>query len=128
MHGLNVGLVDGFSNVQSTIFGITDTLANTNLSVPKVDTSSFNSSLNTINDRMNDMNMNVNGSLASTATIDNPGARTFQARMESMMQQTIDKLDNVDQHPVITVDTMNRMRQYNSKADAQAYVMLKGGL
>lgn len=128
MHGLNVGLVDGFSNVQSTIFGITDTLANTNLSVPKVDTSSFNSSLNTINDRMNDMNMNVNGSLSSTATIDNPGARTFQARMESMMQQTIDKLDNVDQHPVVTVDTMNRMRQYNSKADAQAYVMLKGGL
>ena len=71
--------------------------------------------------------MNINGSLSSTAMIDNANSRAFQARMEMMMQQTIDKLDNVDQHPVVTVDTMNTMRQYNSKADAQAYVMLKGG-
>lgn len=127
MHGLNRGLVNGFDNVQSTILDITDSIANTNIALPSVDTSRFNDSINSISNRMSDMGMNVNGSLSSTATIDNPGARTFQARMEAMMQQTIDKLDNVDQHPVVTVDTMNTMRQYNSKADAQAYVMLKGG-
>lgn len=128
MHGLNRGLVNGFDNVQSTILNITDSIANTNIALPSVDTSCFNDSINFISNRMNDMGMNINGSLSSTATIDNANSRAFQARMEAMMQQTIDKLDNVDQHPVVTVDTMNRMRQYNSKADAQAYVMLKGGL
>lgn len=127
MHGLNRGLVNGFDNVQSTILNITDSIANTNISLPSVDTSRFNDSINSISNRMSDMGMNINGSLSSTATIDNANSRAFQARMEMMMQQTIDKLDNVDQHPVVTVDTMNTMRQYNSKADAQAYVMLKGG-
>lgn len=127
MHGLNRGLVNGFDNVQSTILDITDSIANTNIALPSVDTSRFNDSINSISNRMSDMGMNVNGSLSSTATIDSASSRAFQARMEMMMQQTIDKLDNVDQHPVVTVDTMNTMRQYNSKADAQAYVMLKGG-
>lgn len=127
MHGLNRGLVNGFDNVQSTILNITDSIANTNIALPSVDTSRFNDSINSISNRMSDMGMNINGSLSSTATIDNANSRAFQARMEMMMQQTIDKLDNVDQHPVVTVDTMNTMRQYNSKADAQAYVMLKGG-
>ena len=127
MHGLNRGLVNGFDNVQSTILDITDSIANTNIALPSVDTSRFNDSINSISNRMSDMGMNVNGSLSSTATIDSASSRDFQARMEMMMQQTIDKLDNVDQHPVVTVDTMNTMRQYNSKADAQAYVMLKGG-
>ena len=122
--GLAVGMLKNIDVVSSA----SDQIAQAAMvSLPSVQTQKFNNSLNSINDRMNDMNMNVNGSLSSTATIDNPGARTFQARMESMMQQTIDKLDNVDQHPVVTVDTMNTMRQYNSKADAQAYVMLKGG-
>lgn len=127
MHGLNRGLVNGFDNVQSTILDITDSIANTNIALPSVDTSRFNDSINSISNRMSDMGMNINGSLSSTATIDNANSQVFQARMEMMMQQTIDKLDNVDQHPVVTVDTMNTMRQYNSKADAQAYVMLKGG-
>lgn len=127
MRGLNSGLVNGFDNVQSTILNITDSIANTNIALPSVDTSRFNDSINSISNRMSDMGMNINGSLSSTATIDNANSRAFQARMEMMMQQTIDKLDNVDQHPVVTVDTMNTMRQYNSKADAQAYVMLKGG-
>ena len=127
MHGLNRGLVNGFDNVQTTILGITDSIANTNIALPSVDTSRFNDSINSISNRMSDMGMNINGSLSSTATIDNANSQAFQARMEMMMQQAIDKLDNVDQHPVVTVDTMNTMRQYNSKADAQAYVMLKGG-
>ena len=122
--GLAVGMLKNIDVVSSA----SDQIAQAAMvSLPSVQTQKFNNSLNSINDRMNDMSMNVNGSLSSTATIDNPGARTFQARMEAMMQQTIDKLDNVDQHPVVTVDTMNTMRQYNSKADAQAYVMLKGG-
>ena len=127
MHGLNRGLVNGFDNVQSTILNITDSIANTNIALPSVDTSCFNDSINFISNRMNDMGMNINGSLSSTATIDNANSRAFQARMEAMMQETIKKLNNVDQTPVVTVDTLNRMRDYNEKTGAQAYVMLKGG-
>lgn len=127
MTGLNRGLVDGFSKVQSTIMDITDTIANTNIALPKVNDSGFNASLNSINARMNDLGMSVDGTLSANNIIDNTSSRNFESRMEMMMQETIKKLNNVDQTPVVTVDTLNRMRDYNEKTGAQAYVMLKGG-
>lgn len=127
MTGLNHGLVDGFSNVQSTIMDITDTIANTSIALPKISDSSFNASLNSINARMNDLGMSVDGTLSANNIIDNTSSRNFEARMEMMMQETINKLNNVDQTPVVTVETLNRMRDYNEKTGAQAYVMLKGG-
>lgn len=121
MRGLNEGLVDGFKTVQSTVTAMTNTIAKA-ASVP-----SFTDTLNALNS-ISGMDINADGTISSTQTISNVNSRNFEARMTQMMATAIDKLDNVDQTPVVTVDTMNRMRQYNSKTDAQAYVMLKGGL
>lgn len=121
MRGLNEGLVDGFKTVQSTVTAMTNTIAKA-ASVP-----SFTDTLNALNS-ISGMNINADGTISSTQTISNVNSRNFEARMTQMMATAVDKLDNVNQTPVVTVDTMNRMRQYSSKADAQAYVMLKGGL
>ena len=43
-----------------------------------------------------------------------------------MVATAIDKLDNVDQHPIVTPVTMNQMHQYTNKIDAQSYVMWRG--
>ena len=123
--GLAVGMLKNISAVTSAAQSISDAAM---ISLPKVDDSKFNNSLSAINNRMGNMSMDVGGTLSSTATIDNTTSRTFEARMTQMMQETINKLDNVDQHPIMTVDTMHTVQDYQSKSDAQRYAMLKGGL
>jgi tape measure domain-containing protein len=123
MQGLNEGLVNGFSNVKSMINGVNDTFANMTFDLPKVNASKVSASLDAIHTQMNDMNMDVNGTLSSTQTINNVNSRLFEAHMTSMFRETINKLDNVDQHPVVTVDTANRLNDYNNKINNNAYVM-----
>lgn len=113
----NVGLVSDAVNTLSQVAVI---------DIPAANTNHFNASLNSINARMNDLGMSVDGTLSANNIIDNTSSRNFEARMEMMMQETIKKLNNVDQTPVVTVDTMNRMHRYTSKSDALAYAMWKG--
>ena len=42
------------------------------------------------------------------------------------MGLAVNKLDNVDQQPVVTVDTLNRMNDYNNKVNMIAYTGWKG--
>ena len=119
MQGLNAGLTDGFKTVQSTVTAMTNVIAE---SANVVDFADAVQALNS----MSGMKLNADGTLSSTQTINNVTSRTFEARMTEMVATAINKLDNVDQHPIVTPVTMNQMHQYTNKIDAQSYVMWRG--
>lgn len=120
MAGLNEGLVAGFKTVQSTVSDMTSQISKSAV-VPNINDSAFNSSMSAINARMNNMGMSVDGTLSANNIIDNTSSRSFEARMTELMTNAVAKLDNVDQHPVVTPDTMNVMNDYNNKVNAQMY-------
>ncbi len=120
MAGLNEGLVAGFKTVQSTVSDMTSQISKS-ASVPAISSSAFTSSINAVNDRMNNMGMSVDGTLSANNIIDNTSSRSFEARMTELVTNAVNKLDNVDQHPVVTPDTMNVMNDYNNKVNAQMY-------
>lgn len=125
---VSAGMAKGILNNVGLVSDAVNTLSQAAvIDIPAANANHFNASLNSINARMNDLGMSVDGTLSANNIIDNTSSRNFEARMEMMMQETIKKLNNVDQTPVVTVDTLNRMRDYNEKTGAQAYVMLKGG-
>lgn len=120
MAGLDEGLVAGFKTVQSTVSDMTSQISKSAV-VPNINDSAFNSSMSAINARMNNMGMSVDGTLSANNIIDNTSSRSFEARMTELMTNAVAKLDNVDQHPVVTPDTMNVMNDYNNKVNAQMY-------
>lgn len=123
------GMAKGILNNVDLVTNAVDELAKAAvISVPPVNDNGFKTSLNSINARMSNMDATVDGTLSANNIIDNTSSRSFEARMTELVTNAVHKLDNVDQTPVVTVDTMNRMHDYNSKTDAQSYVMLKGGL
>lgn len=84
-------------------------------------------SLNTVQAKMQDMSANVSGTLTDNATVtEDVTRRLWQSRMERLMGLAVNKLDNVEQHPVVTVDTLNRMNDYNNKINMIAYAGWKG--
>ncbi|WP_288638828.1 tape measure protein [uncultured Lentilactobacillus sp.] len=119
MQGLNAGLTDGFKTVQSTVTAMTNAIAES------ANVAGFADTVQALNS-MSGMKLNADGTLSSTQTINNVTSRTFEARMTEMVATAIDKLDNVDQHPIVTPVTMNQMHQYTNKLDAQSYVMWRG--
>ncbi len=119
MQGLNAGLTDGFKTVQSTVTAMTNAIAES------ANVADFADTVQALNS-MSGMKLNANGTLSTTQTINNVTSRTFEARMTEMVATAIDKLDNVDQHPIVTPVTMNQMHQYTNKIDAQSYVMWRG--
>lgn len=123
--GIAVGMLSNLNAVTSAANQLAQAAI---VSVPAMDTRNFDSSMNAINAKMDNMGMSVDGTLSANNIIDNTSSRSFEAKMTELITNAVQKLDNVDQRPVVTVDTMNRMRQYNEKVGAQAYVMLKGGM
>ena len=119
MQGLNEGLTDGFKTVQSTVTSMTNTISRA-ASVP-----AFTDTIHALNS-ISDMNVNADGTISSTQTISNVNSRNFEARMTRMFATAIDKLDNVDQKPVVTFDTASQMHQATSKADALSYITWRG--
>lgn len=119
MQGLNEGLTDGFKTVQSTVTSMTNTISRA-ASVP-----AFTDTIHALNS-ISDMNVNADGTISSTQTISNVNSSNFEARMTRMFATAIDKLDNVDQKPVVTFDTASQMHQATSKADALSYITWRG--
>lgn len=119
MQGLNAGLTDGFKTVQSTVTAMTNAIAES------ANVADFADTVQALNS-MSGMKLNADGTLSSTQTINNVTSRTFEARMTEMVATAINKLDNVDQHPIVTPVTMSQMHQYTNKLDAQSYVMWRG--
>lgn len=71
---------------------------------------------------MQNMSANVDGTITTNnAAMTNVTARMWQSRMEQMMGMAVDKLDNVNQHPVVTLDTANQLAEHSNKVNADLY-------
>lgn len=123
MSGLNEGLTNGFENVQSNVSAMAGAISNAaTVSVPPIQDSAFTKSISAVQDRMQNMSANVDGTITTNnAAMTNVTARMWQSRMEQMMGMAVDKLDNVNQHPVVTLDTANQLAEHSNKVNADLY-------
>lgn len=126
MSGLNEGLTNGFQAVQSTVSSMADTISNV-VSIPPIQSTTFSRSLNAIQSKMQNMSASVDGTLTTNnAGMISVGSRLWQSQMTNLVSSAVDKLDNVDQHPVVTLDTANKLNAYNNKVNANLFAMRKG--
>ena len=117
--GLAQGMLANIGAVTNAAQRVADAAV---VSVPPISTDKMAQSLNTVQAKMQDMSANVSGTLTNNATVaEDVTRRLWQSRMERLMGLAVNKLDNVDQHPVVTPDTMNVMNDYNNKINAQMY-------
>lgn len=123
MNGLNEGLTNGFENVQSNVYAMAGAISNAaTVSVPPIQDSAFTKSISAVQDKMQNMSANVDGTITTNnAAMTNVTARMWQSRMEQMMGMAVDKLDNVNQHPVVTLDTANQLAEHSNKVNADLY-------
>ena len=121
------GIAVGMLRNVDAVTDAAETLANAAVvSVPPIQTDQFTSSVNAIQNRMQNMSASVDGTLtADNAGMTNMSSRLWRSRMEELVGVAVDKLDNVDQHPMIGLDTANRLNDYNNKINAQNLIMWK---
>ena len=121
------GIAVGMLRNADTVTDAAETLANAAVvSVPPIQTDQFTSSVNAIQNRMQNMSASVDGTLtADNAGMTNLSSQLWRSRMEELVGVAVDKLDNVDQHPMIGLDTANRLNDYNNKINAQNLIMWK---
>ena len=123
MSGLNEGLTNGFENVQSNVSAMAGAISNAaTVSVPPIQDSVFTKSISAVQDKMQNISANVDGTITTNnAAMTNVTARMWQSRMEQMMGMAVDKLDNVNQHPIVTLDTANQLAEHSNKVNADLY-------
>ena len=103
-----------------------DTISNV-VSIPPVQSTAFSRSLNAIQNKMQNMSASVDGTLTTNnAGMISVGSRLWQSQMTNLVSSAVDKLDNIDQHPVVTLDTANKLNAYNNKVNANLFAMRKG--
>lgn len=125
MTGFNRGLTDGFSTVQDNVLSMASAIQQA-ATLPALNDNEFMRSVNAVQNRMQNMSASVDGTLtADNAGMTNLSSRLWRSRMEELVGVAVDKLDNVDQHPMIGLDTANRLNDYNNKVNAQNLIMWK---
>lgn len=125
MTGFNKGLTDGFANVQDNVLSMASAIQQA-ATLPALNDNEFMRSVNAVQNRMQNMSASVDGTLtADNAGMTNLSSRLWRSRMEELVGVAVDKLDNVDQHPMIGFDTANRLNDYNNKVNAQNLIMWK---
>ena len=125
MTGFNRGLTDGFSTVQDNVLSMASAIQQA-ATLPVLNDNEFMRSVNAVQNRMQNMSASVDGTLtADNAGMTNLSSRLWRTRMEKLVGVAVDKLDNVDQHPMIGLDTANRLNDYNNKINAQNLIMWK---
>ena len=125
MTGFNRGLTDGFSTVQDNVLSMASAIQQA-ATLPAINDTEFIRSVNAVQNRMQNMSASVDGTLtADNAGMTNMSSRLWRSRMEELVGVAVDKLDNVDQHPMIGLDTANRLNDYNNKINAQNLIMWK---
>lgn len=114
MEGLNNGLITEFANVQANVTAMAERIANSaTVTVPEIDTNNFSRSLTALNAQMDNSGISVNGRLSANNTF-NANSRSFEDQVTTLIEQAVNKLDNVDQHPQITFDTASKLnRKFN---------------
>lgn len=123
MQGLNEGLMNGFENVQSNVSSMADAISNAAVvTIPPIQNTAFMKSVGAVQNKMQNMSANVDGTITTNnAAMTNVSAQMWQSRMEQMVGMAVDKLDNVDQHPVVTLDTANQLAAHSNKVNADLY-------
>ena len=125
MTGFNRGLTDGFSTVQDNVLSMASAIQQA-ATLPALNDNEFMRSVNAVQNRMQNMSASVDGTLtADNAGMTNLSSQLWRTRMEELVGVAVDKLDNVDQHPMIGLDTANRLNDYNNKINAQNLIMWK---
>ncbi|MCH3911505.1 MAG: hypothetical protein LKE20_05185 [Limosilactobacillus oris] len=125
MTGFNKGLTDVFSTVQDNVLSMASAIQQA-ATLPALNDNEFMRSVNAVQNRMQNMSASVDGTLtADNAGMTNLSSRLWRTRMEELVGVAVDKLDNVDQHPMIGLDTANRLNDYNNKINAQNLIMWK---
>ena len=126
MQGLNNGLVNGFADVQSNVSSMAERIANAaTVTGPEIDTNNFSRSLTALNSQMDNSGISVNGRLSANNTF-NANSRSFEDQVTALIVQAIDKLDNVDQHPQIGLNTLDKMNNYFNKQNVNNWWSAKG--
>ena len=114
MQGLNNGLVNGFADVQSNVSSMAERIANAaTVTIPAINTNGFSQSLSAFNSQIGNSGIGVNSHLSAHNTF-NASSRLFENQVTALIEQAVNKLDNVDQHPEITFDTASKLnRKFN---------------
>lgn len=126
MEGLNNGLITEFANVQANVTTMAERIANSaTVTVPEIDTNNFSRSLTALNSQMDNSGISVNGRLSANNTF-NANSRSFEDQVTTLIAQAVNKLDNVDQHPQIGLNTLDKMNNYFNKQNVNNWWSAKG--
>lgn len=126
MEGLNNGLITEFANVQANVTAMAERIANSaTVTVPEIDTNNFSRSLTALNAQMDNSGISVNGRLSANNTF-NANSRSFEDQVTTLIEQAVNKLDNVDQHPQIGLNTLDKMNNYFNKQNVNNWWSAKG--
>ena len=114
MEGLNNGLTGEFASVQSNVSTMAERIANAaTVTIPEINTNGFSQSLSAFNSQIGNSGIGVNSHLSAHNTF-NASSRLFENQVTALIEQAVNKLDNVDQHPEITFDTASKLnRKFN---------------
>ena len=114
MEGLNSGLTEQFANVKSNVSTMAERIANAaTVTIPEINTNGFSQSLSAFNSQIGNSGIGVDSHLSAHNTF-NASSRLFENQVTALIEQAVNKLDNVDQHPEITFDTASKLnRKFN---------------
>ena len=114
IEGLNNGLTGEFASVQSNVSTMAERIANAaTVTIPEINTNGFSQSLSAFNSQLDNSSIGINSRLSASNTF-NASSRSFEDQVTTLIEQAVNKLDNVDQHPEITFDTASKLnRKFN---------------
>lgn len=120
--GLALGMLDNISAVTNAATQLSEAAT---VTVPEVDTNNFSRSLTALNSQMDNSGISVNGRLSANNTF-NANSRSFEDQVTALIAQAVNKLDNVDQHPQIGLNTLDKMNNYFNKQNVNNWWSAKG--
>lgn len=126
MEGLNSGLTEQFANVKSNVSTMAEMIANAaTVTIPEINTNGFSQSLSAFNSQIGNSGIGVNSHLSAHNTF-NASSRLFENQVTALIEQAVNKLDNVDQHPEIGLNTLDKMNNYFNKQNVNNWWSAKG--
>lgn len=120
--GLALGMLDNISAVTNAATQLSEAAT---VTVPEIDTNNFSRSLTALNSQMDSSGISVNGRLSANNTF-NASSRSFEDQVTALIAQAVNKLDNVDQHPEIGLNTLDKMNNYFNKQNVNNWWSAKG--
>ena len=126
MEGLNSGLTEQFANVKSNVSTMAEMISNAaTVTIPEINTNGFSQSLSAFNSQIGNSRIGVNSHLSAHNTF-NASSRLFENQVTALIEQAVNKLDNVDQHPEIGLNTLDKMNNYFNKQNVNNWWSAKG--